>query len=144
MYIIYDKNNRGVVGIILFSYIIFFYMYMWNQEYDVYPIQDYKNKNYSNKMLWINTDVMDVMNPFHKKWANYVMMDCAPNKLGIYLDKEFINKLVILKQLETFKIMFGYNCPIIYLKTYPNKIVRDFLSKKGVSMVRFSFRHTIK
>ena len=59
------------------------------------------------------------------------------------MDKEVVNKLYVLKQLETFKIMFGYNCPIIYFKKSPNKIVKDF-EKKGVNIIRFSFRYTIK
>jgi hypothetical protein len=143
IYILYDENNRGVVGILLISLIIVFYGYIWHQKYDVYPTQGYETKNYKNRMLWINTDKLDVTSSFHKKWGNYIMMDCAPNKLGIYVDKEVINKIFVLKQLETFKIMFGYNCPIIYFKITPNKIVMDFLRKKGVEIVRFSFRYTL-
>lgn len=144
IYIVYDAENRGVVSIILISLMILFYGYLWYQEYDVYVVQDYESRVYKNRMLWINTEMLDVTDPIHKRWCNYVMMDCAPNKLGVYVDKEVVNKLYVLKQLETFKIMFGYNCPIIYFKKSPNKIVKDFLRKKGVSIVRFSFRYTIK
>ena len=140
---VYDNSNRGVVAILLFSLIILFYGYLWHQQYNVYAIQDYKNNNYKNMMLWINTNKLDVTNSFDRKWAHYVMMDCAPNKLCIYVDNDVVNKLFILKQLETFKIMFGYNCPIIYFKYSPNKMVKNFLNKKGVHIVNFSFRYTI-
>ena len=143
IYMVYDQENRSVVGIMLFMMLIFFYGYLWKQMYDVYPTKNYKSIVYKNKMLWINTEMLDVKSVEHKKWAQYVLMDNAPNKLGIYVDREFVNKLFVLKQLETFKILFGYNCPIIYFKYTPNKIVKEFLHTKGVEIIRFSFRYTI-
>ena len=143
VYMVYDEQNRGVIGIMFFMLLVIFYGYLWGQMYNVQVTQDYKNISYKNKMLWINTDMLDVTNRFDKEWANYVMMDCAPNKLGIYVERQFINKLFVLKQLETFKIMFGYNCPIIYFKHKPNMIIKNFLKKKGVEIINFSFRNTL-
>ena len=143
IYMIYDQDNRGVVGIILFMLLIFYYCYLWGQIYNVYSTGDYKNINYKYKMLWINTDMLDVTNPLDKEWANYVLMDSAPNKLGIYIEREFVNKIFVLKQFETFKILFGYNCPIIYFKYTPTKIVKDFCNKKGVQIINYSFRNTL-
>jgi hypothetical protein len=144
LYMMYDNKNRGVIGIVLFMSLSFYYGYVWWQMYDVHSVQDYKNVNYKTKMLWINTDMLDVMNPFDKEWSKHVLLDSAPNKLGIYIDKKTINKKFVLKQLETFKIMFGYNSPIIYFKHKQNELVRDFCKRKGVEIINFSFRHTIE
>ena len=75
IYIVYDENNRGVVSIILISLMILFYGYLWYQEYDVYVVHDYESRVYKNRMLWINTEMLDVTDPIHKRWCNYVMMD---------------------------------------------------------------------
>tara|TARA_Y100001980_G_C14555788_1_gene345214 strand:- start:7581 stop:8006 length:426 start_codon:yes stop_codon:yes gene_type:complete len=140
---VYDSNNRGVIGIVLFMMLVYYYGYVWWQVYNVYSTKNYQNINYKNRMLWINTEMLDVMNPYDKKWSKHVLIDSAPNKLGIYVDKEIVNKKFVLKQLETFKILFGYNSPIIYFKHTPNNIVKDFCKKKGVEIINFSFRHTL-
>ena len=143
LYMLYDDENRAVIGIMLGVLLIFYYGYIWGQIYNVYVMDDYKNIRYTNKMLWINTNKLDVTNPRHRNWANYILMDCAPNKLGIYIEEENVSKLFVLKQLETFKIMFGYNSPIIYFKYRQNQIVKQFCNAKDVKIVNFSFRHTI-
>ena len=141
-YMVYDEKNRGVVGIILCGLLLFYYGYCWGQMYNVYPNPDYKSIKYRNRVLWINTDMLDVMNENHKEWCQYVMMECAPNKLGIYVEKQFINKLFVLKQFEIFKIMFGYNCPYIYFQHTPNEIIKNFCKSKGVEIVYHSLRYT--
>ena len=69
--------------------------------------------------------------------------ETAPNKLGIYVDKKHANKLHTLKQMEVFKILFGYNCPDIYFKYSPNKIVRKFCDSKEVNINNVSLRYTV-
>ena len=142
VYMVYDEKNRGVVGITLCGLLLFYYGYCWGQMYNVYPNSDYKSIKYRNRVLWINTDMLDVMNENHKMWCQYVMMECAPNKLGIYVEKQFINKLFVLKQFEIFKIMFGYNCPYIYFQHTPNEIIKNFCKSKGVEIVYHSLRYT--
>ena len=140
IYMFYDEKNRIVIGIIMVIWLIFYYGYLWGQIFNIYAVNDYKTKNYKNKMLWINTNMLDVTNIYHKQWANYVLIDSAPNKLGIYIEDSIVNKLFVLKQMETFKIMFGYNSPIIFFKHRPNNIIRTFCEQKGVQIVTFSFR----
>jgi hypothetical protein len=140
---VYDDDNRAVIGVMLGVMLIFYYGYIWGQIYNVYATRDYKNVKYTNRMLWINTNLLDVTNIEHRNWANYVLIDCAPNKLGIYIEEEQVSKLFVLKQLETFKIMFGYNCPIIYFKYRQNQIIRNFCGMKGVKVINYSLRHNI-
>ena len=143
LYMVYDNENRAVCGVIITTLLIFYYGYLWGQIYNVYAIRDYKNKNYKHKMLWINTEMLDVTNSYDKEWCDYVLIDNAPNKLGIYIEEKNVSKLFVLKQLETFKIMFGYNSPIIYFKYSPNRIIELFCNKKGVSIINYSFRRNI-
>ena len=143
VYMYYEKEYRQVMGLMLVVYMYFYYVYVWYQVYDVSYDKDYENVKYMNRMLWINTDKLDVMNEEHKKWARHVMIDSAPNKLGIYIDKKHANKLYTLKQMEIFKILFGYNCPDIYYKYSPNKIVRKFCNSKEVNINNLSLRYTI-
>ena len=86
VYMVYDESNRGMMGVMLCGLLIFYYGYCWGEVYDVYPSANYRDVVYKNRVLWINTDMLDVMNEEHKKWCKYVMMDCAPNKLGIYVE----------------------------------------------------------
>ena len=142
--IIYSASNSDdkiCLGTLLVIYIYYYYFYLWSQMFNVYPSKNYKKlKKYKKKLLWINTSVIDVNNPHHKKWAQYILLDSAPNKLGIYISRKNPDKAFVSNQIETFKVMFNHKPSRIYFNKYYDSNVSEFCDKKKIKISTFPFR----
>ena len=138
-----DYNIKIFQCTLLLIYMFYYYFYLWSQSFNVYPSKMYKQKKtYKRKLLWINTHVVDVNNPYHKEWARYILIESAPNKLGIYIDHPNPDKVFINTQIQIFKIMFKHNPTRIYFKYSCNSEVADFCNKKHLSISYVPFRLT--
>ena len=138
---VYYKKYTYTYGIsvitVMFASLVF--GYMWRESYDVHP--ESKNINYKNKVLWVNVDKIDVLNAKHNKWAKELLLNHAPNKLGIYSDKYNVTTLDILKYKETFYELFGYNTDHIMFKNAKlNNRAKKFCNDKNLKIKGISFR----
>ena len=133
-------------GLILFFFIFLFllFFFSWPECYDVRPTQR-TYQDYRNKVLWVNMDSLDVVNNDHTTWCKKLMIEGAPNKLGIYCDKYTVNKLDILRYKETFNEMFGYDAKHIYFaNTKLSKELKRFCEDKNVKIKYASVRYERK
>lgn len=145
IYMIYTKKNISEVCTFLVLLIFFYYFYIWKQKFNVYPSKNYKLKhNYKHKFLWINTNVININNTKHKDWCMYVLIDSAPNKLGIYIDHPNPEKVFVNRQIETFKIMFGYIPKDIYFTTFVNSSISSFCKLKNIKITYFPWRYIVQ
>ena len=116
----------NVIIVIIIVYIYNFYI--WPQIFDVNPYQNYNM--YKNKLLWINTDKIDVMSEYHKNWCKEIMIEQAPNILACYVDNKYATKQDVLRQIEIFNMMFNFNTKLIYFKYKPSYEIVEFCNKK--------------
>jgi hypothetical protein len=138
-----NSNQKIFACTLLLIFMFYYYVYLWSQMFNVYPSKQYKTqKKYKKKVLWINTNVLQIQNPKHKQWARHVLLDSAPNKLGIYIDHPSPDKVFVSRQIETFKIMFHHNPSRIYFSKSCDNEVSDFCRKKKMSLLHFPFRFT--
>ena len=143
IYSVKDINNKIFISTLLVIYLFYYYIFLWSQTFNVYPSKMYKKKKvYRKKMLWINTNVINVNNPKHKQWANYIFTDSAPNKLGIYIDHPDPDKVFINRQIGIFKILFKHSPTRIYFTNSCNRQVSEFCQKKKINIHYFPFRFT--
>ena len=140
-YITFDV--RIICGVCTIAFILFFYMYLWKQRINVYPVNNYKKIDYRHQVLWINTNMLNVNNMQHKKWCKHILIENAPNRLGIYIDKKNISTLYVLKQIEIFRLMFNYECSDIYFKYRVSNEIRRFCEKKNLNIKYYSIRYTL-
>ena len=139
----YDKY-RVQLGMLFAGFIYFYYIHMWYQQFNVYPSINYKKlQNYNNKLLWINTNVLNVNNPKHVEWCKHVFIDSAPNILGIYIDNPNVENVFVSRQIEIFKIMFKHDPKHIYFKFDIDNNIRKFCKQKNLSITNIPFRYTI-
>ena len=123
--------------IVLFSLLVF--VYLWREDYNVHPMQT--DKNYRNKVLWVNVDKIDILNDQHTNWAKQLLIKHAPNKLGIYSDKHNVTTLDILRYKETFYEVFGYDSEYIYFENAKlNNKTNQFCKDKNLRVNKISFR----
>ena len=99
--------------------------------------------NYNNKLLWINTNVLNVNNPKHVEWCKHVFIDSAPNILGIYIDNPNPENVFVSRQIEIFKIMFKHDPKHIYFKFDVDNNIHKFCKQKNLSITNIAFRYTI-
>lgn len=140
-----QKNNNMMMYLLVMVVVVYYvyYIYIWPQIFDVYPDVN-SNISYQNKLIWINTDRIDVMNEKDKEWCYKILITEAPNILGIYVDGENVNKQDVLRQIEIFNMMFKYHAKKIYFKFKPSKVVVDFCYSKNLEINEFNLRRTIK
>ena len=141
---IFYSKHRIEILVLLSMFVYFYYIYLWKQQYNVYPSKNYKKlKNYNKKVLWINTNVLNVNNPEHVKWCKYILIDSAPNKLGIYIDNPNPEKVFVNRQIEIFKIMFGFVPKNIYFTEPISSEISTFCKLKQLSITYLCLRYTI-
>ena len=127
------------LGLLSVIFAILMFVYVWREDYNVYPKD--KDSNYRNKVVWVNVDKLDIFNVEHNKWAKNLLLNQAPNKLGIYSNKYNVTTLDILRYKETFYEFFGYNSEYIYLENAKlNEKTKRFCKEKDLKVKKFSMR----
>lgn len=141
-----QKNSNMMMMyliVIIVSIYYIYYIYIWPQIFNIYPGIS-SDISFQNKLIWINTDRIDVMSEKDKEWCYKILITDAPNVLGIYVDGENVNKQDVLRQIEIFNMMFKYHAKKIYFKFKPSQIVVDFCHSKNLDINEFNIRRTIK
>ena len=125
-------------GLAVLTFILVF-LVIWREDYNVHP--NNIKQDYNKKVLWINVDKLDINNEQHIEWSKKVLIKQAPNKLGIYSDKYNVTKLDILRYIETFYELFGYNSEYIYFENAKlNNKTKKFCKDKNLKINSISFR----
>jgi hypothetical protein len=138
------KNGFLITSIMIMLCVYIYFKLVWVQIMDVRPEDE--RIDYTNKMLWINMDYIDVTSDEHKKWSNNMLINQAPNKLGSYIDvlPKTFTKVDMLRHIETFNMMFKHPLKYVYFNNKPNVDVLRYCNEKGVKVIRNPFRRTIK
>tara|TARA_B100000989_G_C19329310_1_gene380087 strand:- start:36 stop:557 length:522 start_codon:yes stop_codon:yes gene_type:complete len=138
------RNNFIIVTIIVMIFVFIYIKTIWVQMLDVGPEDG--DVDYTNKVIWINMRKIDVTNNRHKKWSNNMLINNAPNKLGSYIDMSPKNMTrgKLLEHIEKFNIMFKHPLKYMYFRKKPSNQIVKFLKEKQITIVRKTFRRTIK
>ena len=128
-----------ILAALLILLTVLVFLVIWREDYNVHPGNS--NQDYRKKVLWINVDKLDILNPKHVEWSKDVLIKQTPNKLGIYSDKYNVTKLDVLRYIETFYEMFGYNSEYIYFENAKlNSNTKKFCKEKDLKIAPISFR----
>tara|TARA_B100000900_G_scaffold160948_1_gene136659 strand:+ start:742 stop:1155 length:414 start_codon:yes stop_codon:yes gene_type:complete len=135
------NNTQSIIIVLMIVYYVYT-IYIWPQVFDIHP--NSKQISFNDKVVWINTDQIDVMNKMHKEWCHNILIKEAPNTLGIYIKHKEVLKQDVLRQIEIFNMMFKFHANIIYFEHNINKEIIEFCEKKKIKIVNFNLRRTIK
>lgn len=133
----HDKYEMGGIIILFLFYLYFYYFYYWPEIYNVTPLQQYE---YNNTMVWLNLNNVDVHNPKIQNWANRILVDNAPNILGLQVTKSNISKPELSVLLQRFEILFNHSPKYIYFDKNQGNYIKRFIKNKNIELVEYSIR----
>ena len=133
----HDKYELGGVIILFMTYLYFYYYYYWPEKFNVTPTEDY---NYKEKLLWLNLENVDPHNYRSKEWANDILVNSAPNILGLYVHETNIPKHKLSVLIQKFEILFKHSPNYIYFENEQANYVHKFLDTKDIKHIKYTFR----
>ncbi len=152
------SDSKGMyygLGFLIFFIIVIIVLFAvtW-PEMEVDKTYDGKARK---RVMWVNTDSLDVNNEHDRAWCNNLMMNKAPNKIGILIVKvqpnpesteQFVQdeKMRFLRAYEKFTILFGHPPRAVKWKDgKPSKDTKDFIKEKMVKLNKKNlFRRTVR
>ena len=139
-----DTRESAVYTTVCIIMIYVYFFVIWPQKTINDKVDNLKNIKYKKRMLWINMKNLDVMNKNDKKWANNILINDGPNKLGCYIDNKNVNNREILRHIEIFNIMFEHLPKYIKFKYKIDKDTKEFCKKKNLKIINDNlFRRAI-
>ena len=135
-----DKYEMGGILILFLFYLYFYYYYYWPESYKVTPLQQF---DYSNKMLWLDLSEVNVHETKNKRWANDILINDAPNIIGLHVTKKNISKPELSVLLQKFEVLFNHSPKYIYFDYNQANYVQKFLKSKDIKLIEYSFRRQV-
>jgi hypothetical protein len=148
-----DKNNGMYYGL---GFLIFFIIVIIVLFAVTWPEMEV-DKSYSGRarkrVMWVNTNGLDVNSEEDRAWCNNLMMNQAPNRIGVLIVKaqqsgttdpsgttapeQFVQneKMTFLSAYEKFTMLFGHPPKAVKFKGgKPDKDTKRFIKEKMVKL----------
>ena len=131
--ILYSHNmNDYTITIFLTGVLIFYYLFFaWIEIENVQPNNKYKSLKH--KVLWINTDYINEYDQNHVNWCNDVLIEHAPNQLGLYINNKYTSLETFENKLNKFNTLFGYKPDKVRIIN-SNKKIEAYTHKNNINI----------
>ena len=109
IYSYHHVNNNTInvfLGFFLIFLIFYYFLFAWTEILNVNPNTKYKSLK--DKVLWINTDLINENDINHKQWCDNLLLNETPNQLGLYADNKYVSVNTLQSKLNKFDRLFSH------------------------------------